>query len=96
MFKDLNPILHSTLRLAVISLLSGVESADFTYLREKSGATAGNLSVQIEKLRHAGYITVEKKFRGKMPQTVCRITDSGRNAMVEYVNALSTYVTLNQ
>lgn len=94
MFKELNPILHSALRLAVISLLSGVESADFNYLREKSRATAGNLSVQIEKLRQAGYITVEKRFRGKIPQTVCRITDSGRNAMEEYVNALSTYVTL--
>lgn len=92
MFKELNPILHSPLRLAVISLLSGVECADFTFLRQKSGATAGNLSVQIEKLSAAGYIKVEKKFNGKMPQTVCRITDAGRSAMEIYVDALQSYI----
>ena len=65
MFPKLDPILHSELRLAVVSLLAGVESADFTYIKKQTGATAGNLSVQIDKLSSAGYITVEKGFKGK-------------------------------
>ena len=80
MFKELDPLLHSELRLAVMSILLGVESADFVYLREQTEATAGNLSVQLDKLAKAGYIVIEKSFRGKMPRTVCRITDAGRDA----------------
>lgn len=74
MFKELNPLLHSELRLAVMSILISAESADFVYLRERTGATAGNLSVQIDKLHKAGYITVTKSFKGKMPCTTCAIT----------------------
>lgn len=92
MFKELNPLLHSELRLAVMSVLIGVESADFVFLRQQTGATAGNLSVQLDKLAKAGYIDVEKSFRGKMPRTVCRITDAGRNAFAEYVEALQSYI----
>lgn len=92
MFKELDPLLHSELRLAVMSLLLGVESADFVYLREQTGATAGNLSVQLDKLAKAGYITIEKGFRGKMPRTVCRMTDAGRDAFAEYVEALKSYI----
>ncbi len=75
MFKELNPLLHSELRLAVMT-----------------GATAGNLSVQLDKLAKADYIEIEKTFRGKMPCTVCRITDTGRDAFAEYVAALQTYI----
>ena len=82
MFKELNPLLHSELRLAVVSILIGVES----------GATAGNLSVQLDKLAKAGYIEVEKTFRGKIPCTVCRITDAGRDAFADYVEALQSYI----
>ena len=92
MFKELNPLLHSELRLAVMSVLIGVESADFVFLRQQTGATAGNLSVQLDKLAKAGYIDVEKSFRGKMPRTVCRITDAGRDAFAEYVETLQTYI----
>ncbi|OUN79068.1 transcriptional regulator [Alistipes sp. An116] len=92
MFRELNPLLHSELRLAVMSVLIGVESADFTFLRQQTGATAGNLSVQLDKLARAGYIDVEKTFRGKMPCTVCRITDAGRDAFAEYVEVLQTYI----
>lgn len=92
MFKGLNPLLHSELRLAVMSILIGVERADFVYLREQTGATAGNLSVQLDKLSKAGYIEIEKTFRGKMPCTVCRMTDAGRDAFAEYVAALETYI----
>lgn len=91
MFKDLDPLLHSQLRLSVISLLISLENADFVYLREKTGATAGNLSVQLDKLSNAGYIEVKKGYKGKMPQTTCKITDTGRDAFVKYVEALKTY-----
>lgn len=90
--RELNPLLHSQLRLAVISILMNVEEADFVYLREKTEATAGNLSVQLDKLSTAGYITVEKGFAGKKTRTVCRITPHGRNAFEEYVNALREYI----
>lgn len=92
MFKELNPLLHSQLRLAVMSILLSVEEADFVYLREKTQATAGNLSVQIDKLSEAGYIEVEKSFVGKKPRTVCRITSAGRQAFENYVNALKGYI----
>lgn len=92
MFKPLNPLLHSELRLAVVSILIGVESADFVFIREQTGATAGNLSVQIDKLQKAGYIAVEKGFKGKMPCTTCRITEQGISAFEEYVEALTSYI----
>jgi DNA-binding MarR family transcriptional regulator len=91
MFKELDPLLHSQLRLAVMSLLISLEEADFVYLREKSGATAGNLSVQLEKLAQAGYIEVDKGYSGKRPRTTCRITPTGRKAFEAYVDALRSY-----
>ena len=92
MFKELNPLLHSELRLAVMSILLSVESADFVYLKELTGATAGNLSVQIDKLQKAGYISVEKGFKGKMPRTTCAITPEGVTAFDEYVEAIKSYI----
>ena len=92
MFKELNPLLHSELRLAVISLLISVESADFVYIKEQTKATAGNLSVQIDKLHKAGYISVEKSFKGKLPCTTCSITPDGVSAFEEYVMALKSYL----
>ena len=93
MFPKLDPILHSELRLAVMSILAGVESADFTFLKKQTGATSGNLSVQIDKLSAAGYITVEKGFKGKMPCTTCRLTPSGLQAFNDYVEALKEYLS---
>lgn len=92
MFKDLDPILHSQLRLAVISLLISVKEAEFTFLREKTNSTAGNLSVQIQKLKEAGYIDVVKQFKDNYPQTICRITQRGVRAFEEYVKSLQTYL----
>jgi DNA-binding transcriptional ArsR family regulator len=92
MFKDLDPILHSQLRLAVISLLISVNEAEFTFLKEKTNATAGNLSVQINKLKDAGYIDVVKQFRDNYPQTVCKITRKGVDAFEAYVKALQSYM----
>lgn len=94
MLKPLDPLLHSELRLAIVSILIGVEEADFVYIRTETGATAGNLSVQIDKLQKAGYIEVEKGFRGKMPRTVCRITNSGREAFAQYVETLKEYLKM--
>lgn len=91
MLKELNPLLHSQLRLSIMSLLLTVEEAEFVYLKEKTQATAGNLSVQLDKLSEAGYVSVEKSFVGKKPRTVCRITSAGRKAMAEYVEALKGY-----
>lgn len=92
--KELNPLLHSQLRLAVISILMNVEEADFVYLREKTESTAGNLSVQLDKLSSAGYISVEKGFVGKKTRTTCQITEEGRKAFEDYVDALKQYVNL--
>ena len=92
MFKDLDPILHSQLRLAVVSLLVSVKEAEFTYLREQTDSTAGNLSVQIQKIKEAGYIEVEKKFKDNYPQTICKITETGIKAFEDYVKILKQYI----
>jgi DNA-binding MarR family transcriptional regulator len=96
MFKDLNPILHSQLRLAVISILITVKEAEFTYLREKTNSTAGNLSVQINKLKEAGYIDVAKSFKDNYPQTICKITPQGVQAFEEYVKDLQSYLNIKK
>ncbi len=92
--KELNPLLHSQLRLAIMSILMNVEEADFVYLKEKTESTAGNLSVQIDKLSSAGYITVEKGMSGKRPRTICSVTEDGIKAFEEYVDALKSYLNL--
>lgn len=92
MFKDLDPILHSQLRLAVMSLLISVKEADFNYLKEKTDATAGNLSIQLNKLKEAGYISVEKSFRNNYPLTSCKITSKGIKAFEKCINDLKQYI----
>lgn len=94
MFKPLDPLLHSELRLAIISLLISSEEAEFPYIKEQTGATAGNLSVQLDKLSVAGYIEVEKTFKGKKPCTICRITPIGIKAFESYVEALKSYLSV--
>jgi DNA-binding transcriptional ArsR family regulator len=92
MFKELDPILHTPLRLAIVSLLISVKEAEFTFIREKTNATAGNLSVQISKLKDAGYIDVVKQFRDNYPQTICKITPDGILAFETYVKNLQSYL----
>jgi DNA-binding transcriptional ArsR family regulator len=92
MFKELDPILHSQLRLAIMSLLIGVKEAEFTFLKEKTNASAGNISVQINKLKDAGYIEVVKQFKENYPQTICKITRLGIDSFEQYVNALQSYM----
>ncbi len=85
---ELNPVVHGKLRLALLSLLAGVETAEFTWLRARTGATDGNLGAQLATLEQAGYVAVKKKFIQRKPRTFYRITESGRQALVEYVRAL--------
>lgn len=92
--KDLDPILHSQLRLAVMSILMNLAEADFVYLKEQTKSTSGNLSVQLDKLALAGYITIEKGFQGKKPRTTCQVTDTGRQAFANYVEALKEYLNI--
>lgn len=95
-FKELDPILHSQLRLAIMSLLISVKEAEFTFLKEKTNATAGNLSVQISKLKEAGYIEITKQFHNNYPQTICKITTEGITAFENYVQALQSYMNLGK
>lgn len=92
MYKQLDPLLHSQLRLAIMSILMNLEEAEFSYIRDKTGATSGNISVQIDKLKQAGYLTVEKTFRNNYPLTIYRKTKKGAMAFEEYVKALKGYL----
>jgi len=92
MFKDLDPLLHNQLRLSIMSLLMNVESAEFNFLLEQTKATKGNISVQISKLKEAGYINVNKTFRKNYPLTTCNITAKGIEAFENYVKAISGYL----
>ncbi|HUX84930.1 MAG TPA: transcriptional regulator [Chitinophagaceae bacterium] len=91
-FKDLDGLLHSQLRLAIMSILVSVKEAEFTYLRDKTRASAGNLSIQIQKLKEADYIDVKKSFRDNYPQTLCRVTPKGIRAFENYVKAIQQYL----
>ncbi len=94
MLQELDPLLHSQLRLAIVSILLSVDEADFVYLKEQTGATAGNLSVQIDKLAAAGYIRVTKEFVGRKTRTSCQITEKGREAFERYIEAIKSYLKL--
>jgi len=96
MYKDLDPLLHSQLRLAIMSILIGTDEADFVFIREKTGATSGNLSVQLDKLKEAGYLKIRKSFRGKVPCTSCKITSGGIVAFEQYVRTLQEYIKPGQ
>ena len=85
---ELDPVVHGKLRLAVLSLLIGVEEADFTWLRQKTGSPDGNLGAQMLKLEEAGYVAMQKRFAGRKPQTLYRMTPAGRQALAAYVAAL--------
>ena len=85
---DLNPVIHGKLRLALLSLLSSVEEAEFTWLRAKTNSTDGNLGAQLLKLEEAGYVAMQKRFAGRKPQTLYRISPAGRKALAAYVAAL--------
>lgn len=90
--KELDPLLHSQLRLGIISLLISVKEAEFTHLKDETNSTAGNLSIQLQKLKEAGYIDIEKTFKDNYPQTTCKITKVGIKAFENYVKDLQQYI----
>lgn len=92
MFNDLDPILHSQLRLSIVSILMTVEEANFSFIKDATQAAAGNVSIQISKLQEAGYISVEKTFKNNYPNTLLSITEKGRSAFEEYVKNLQKYI----
>lgn len=85
---DLDPVVHGKMRLAILSLLSGVDQAEFTWLREKTGSTDGNLGAHLMKLEEAGYLAVDKKFVARKPVTLYRMTEAGRAALENYIASL--------
>jgi DNA-binding transcriptional ArsR family regulator len=95
-FKPLDPLLNSELRLAVISLLIGVEEIEFNEIKQKTGASAGNLSVQLKKLEEAQYIEIKKSFRGNYPLTTVKITPTGIDAFESYVSAIKSYINIKK
>jgi DNA-binding MarR family transcriptional regulator len=95
-FRELDPVLHSQLRLAVVSILMRVLTAEFSYLIDKTGATRGNLSVQLKKLEEAGYIEITKSFRNNYPLTTSKLTQQGREAFEAYVDSLKDYLKSDQ
>jgi DNA-binding transcriptional ArsR family regulator len=94
MFKELDPLLHSQLRLAIVSALMAADEAEFTWIQDQTGATSGNLSVQLNKLKDAGYIEIEKSFKANYPQTLCRMTQLGKDRFKAYVEALKEYLDI--
>ncbi len=94
MLKELNPLIHSQLRLAIMTLLLSVDEAEFTWLKEQTGATSGNISVQLDKLSEAGYIEIRKEFVGRKTRTSCRMTESGRKAMSQYIADLRDFLKI--
>lgn len=95
MFADLDPLLHSQVRLAIMSLLLQAESAEFSYLLENTGTTKGNLSFQISKLEEGGYLEIIKSFRNKYPLTTLKITEKGIDAYEKYIEAISNYFKIS-
>jgi len=96
LFNTLDPILHSQLRLAIISILMGLESAEFVYLKEQTNASAGNLSLQLDKLKEAKYIKVTKGFKNNYPVTICSVTKIGIKAFEKYVSDLKAYIEIEK
>jgi len=93
---QLDPIIHAPTRLAILSLLITVENANFTYLKESTGTTDGNLSTHLTKLEESSYITIEKTFKGKKPQTICAMTEKGKKAFAKYLEQLEQIVQMQQ
>ncbi len=87
---ELDPVIHGKLRLAALSLLAGVEEAEFAWLKQKTGSTDGNLGAQMRQLEEAGYVAAQKRFVGRKPQTLYRMTAKGRKALTGYVAALKS------
>jgi DNA-binding HxlR family transcriptional regulator len=95
-FEPLDPVIHSQVRLAVLSILIAARHADFNYLKQETGTTDGNLSAHLTRLEEAGYIQVKKAFQGKKPRTTCSLTEKGKSAFAKYLKALEGYIALEK
>ena len=89
---DVDRLIHEPSRTIILAILAAVESADFLYLQRETGLTKGNLSVHLSKLEEAGYVNIEKTYRGKIPMTLCRMTKLGRSAFEAYRKQLKQFV----
>jgi DNA-binding transcriptional ArsR family regulator len=89
---DVDKLIHEPSRLMIMTILSSVEKADFVYLQRETGLTRGNLSVHLTKLGEAGYIDIQKTFNGRVPQTVCQVTETGKTAFLKYTEYLKKVV----
>ena len=96
MLNELDPILHSQLRLAIVSLLIGLEEAEFVFLKEKTHTTAGILSLQLDKLKQAGYVEIIKTTKNNYPLTKCKITPKGIKAFEKYVQDIKAYLHIDK
>jgi DNA-binding MarR family transcriptional regulator len=95
-FDELDPLIHSRIRLSILSILLPVKEVDFVYLKETIGATDGNLSTHLTKLEEAGYILIKKEFVNKRPRTTCQLTQKGRTAFAQYVETLNKFIHPDQ
>lgn len=93
-FSELDPVLNTPVRLAVVSVLIKVKQADFNTLMETTQTTQGNMSHQLKRLNEEGYITIEKTFKGNYPLTVCTLTPKGKKAFEQYVESIKKYLHL--
>ena len=89
---DLDRLIHEPARLLILTILSTVASADFLFLQRETGLTKGNLSAHLSKLEEAGYVKIEKTFKGKLPLTVCRLTTAGKKALTQYRQQLQDFM----
>ncbi|HSL45670.1 MAG TPA: transcriptional regulator [Anaerolineales bacterium] len=89
---ELNRLIHEPARLLIVTILSTVESADFLFLQRETDLTKGNLSAHLSKLEEAGYVKIEKTFKGKLPLTVCKLTAAGKKAFVQYRQQLQDFI----
>lgn len=91
---ELDRLIHEPARLLIVTILSTVESADFLFLQRETGLTRGNLSAHLSKLEDAGYVKIQKTFRGKLPLTVCKLTAAGAKAVTQYRQQLQSFMEL--
>jgi DNA-binding transcriptional ArsR family regulator len=89
---NLDRLIHEPARLLIATILSSVASADFLFLQRETGLTKGNLSAHLSKLEEAGYVQIEKTFKGKLPLTICKLTSVGKSALKVYRQQLQSFM----
>jgi len=93
---ELDRMIHEPARLLIVTILSAVESADFLFLQRETGLTKGNLSAHLSKLEDAGYVKIQKTFKGKLPLTICKLTAAGTKAVAQYRQQLQSFMEMTK